>query len=167
MATMQKSFEIGLSKGAFGESIVRNILEEKGYCVYNPTTEGAHAFDILAIKDKKNCIAIDVKSKARRNYFPDTGIDTRHYETYNSFAKKHNMQFWLFFVDEMERKIYGNELRLLSEDHLEYGRVYPLIQNRIIYFPLSKMKTVSILTQKDCDYLKSLNQRSYEYSVDN
>ena len=80
-------FEKALVKGKIGEDIVRRYLEEKGYVVYKPVTEGAHAFDILAVKDKKTVIIADVKTKARRNYFPDTGINYKHYVEYKVILK--------------------------------------------------------------------------------
>ena len=54
------NFEVALKKGAVGETIVRRILEQKGWVVYQPMTDGAHCFDMLSIKDKKSAIAIDV-----------------------------------------------------------------------------------------------------------
>ena len=60
------SFLMSLSKGEFAEQIIKGKMEARGFVVYRPTTDRAHAFDILAIKDKEKCIAIDVKAKARR-----------------------------------------------------------------------------------------------------
>ena len=71
-------------------------MEEKGYVVYKPVTEGAHAFDILAVKDKKTVIIADVKTKARRNYFPDTGINYKHYVEYKAISEKHCLPVFLF-----------------------------------------------------------------------
>jgi hypothetical protein len=66
----RRNFDISLRKGALGESIIRSIMEDKGWVVYQPVTEGAHCFDIMAIRDKKTAIAVDVKAKARMNKFP-------------------------------------------------------------------------------------------------
>lgn len=164
-----KSFEVSLMKGRYGEEIVRRYLEAKGYVVYNPVTDGAHAFDILAIKDKSKCIAIDVKAKSRRTKYPDTGINQKHLECYELFSKTHNMQFWLFFVDEFLGTIYGNTLSELSEIRMENGIKYPLYWQShnggadIVYWPLSAMKTVHVLTDKEKRELADLSQRNYDY----
>ena len=73
---------IQVKKGNLGEEIVLKKLEEKGYIVYKSITEKDHAFDFLAVKDKKVFIIAEVKSKARFNKFEATGIDIKSFEEY-------------------------------------------------------------------------------------
>lgn len=164
------NFEISLQKGSIGEEIIQRYLEENGYVVYRPITQGAHAFDILAVKNKKKIIVADSKAKARRNYYPDTGIDYKHYKDYKRISVTHNLNVFLFFVDEMLKIIYGNWLHVLeSECKIKYkDKVidYPLLQKEIIYFSLSKMKKICDLKTEDAEALKSKSQRSYLYDVD-
>jgi len=156
METTPTNFNLALTKGEYAEGIVRLLFEDRGYVVYQPTTSGAHAFDMMAIKDKKRCLALDVKAKARRNAYPDTGINEQHYQTYINFSRNHNMDFWVVFVDEMDGHIYGNEINSLNYPT-------PRIENSIRYFPLSNMKTLAALSDGEKDKLKSLNQRRHNY----
>ena len=167
METTPTNFDLALTKGEYAEGIVRLIFERRGYIIYQPTTKGAHSFDMLAIKNKSKCIALDVKAKGRRNDYPDTGINVAHYQTYLSFAKKHNLEFWLVFVDEMQGVIYGNELDSLNYPTTEQGKWssidYPLIQNGIRYFPLSNMIQLSKINEEDRSKLMAYNQRNHKY----
>lgn len=169
---IHKSFSISLEKGSIGEEIIKTMLESKGWIVYQPSTEGAHAFDMLSIKDKKQCIAIDVKAKSRMNKYPATGINQKHFENYAYFSKNHNMPFWLFFVDEMQKEIYGNELQTLEEKRIADGIEYPKLLNtannqQIRLYPLDAMKHIADLSDADVQKLKHLSQRSYEYKPNN
>ena len=40
-------------KGMIGQEIVKSILQQKGYVVYETKTKAPHAFDFMAIKDKR------------------------------------------------------------------------------------------------------------------
>ena len=160
-------------KGNLGEQIVHTHLENKGYVVYNPNTEGPHAFDKLAIRNKQDIIIAECKTKARRNYYPDTGIDYRHFTEYKYIEERYNIPVYLFFVDEMLKKVYGNELSVLEEPRkvcfVRNGRQrvqqYPLTQNGIIYFPITVMEDIAPLTETDCSKLTTVSTRRYEYSV--
>jgi hypothetical protein len=162
----RKSFDGRLLKGEYGEAIVRGLLEAKGFVVYKPFTEGAHAFDVLAIKDKARCIALDVKAKARRNKYEDTGIPERHYRTYLNFSTTHNMPFWVVFVDEMLGAIYGNTISKLDAPVSAAGINYPHVyggDNGTRYWHLSSMVTLSKLSEVQIGELKGLSQRQHEY----
>lgn len=165
---IQTNFEKALVKGSFAEDIIKNLMESKGFVVYRPVTHGAHAFDMMAIKNKKKVVALDVKAKARRTYYQDTGINLKHFYEYLDFAKQHNVEFWLLFIDEYEMKIYGNNLQKLQEPKIINGKEYPLIQNtrngtQIIYWPLVNMITISVITDIQAQELKTMSQRNFEY----
>lgn len=160
-------------KGTIGEQIVHAHLEKNGYIVYSPSTEGAHAFDRLAVRNKKDIIIAECKTKARRNYFPDTGIDCRHYDEYKYIENLHNIPVYIFFVDEMVKKVYGNELSILEEPRkvkyvlngTQREKHYPLVQGGIIYFPIVAMEDIATLSASDCSKLISVSTRSYDYSL--
>jgi hypothetical protein len=166
---IRKNFDLALAKGEYGERIVRGILERKGFVVYKPNTEGAHAFDVLAIKDKKLCIALDVKAKSRRNKYADTGINRRHYETYRQFSQRHQMPFWVIFVDEMIGKIYGNTLEELMTpifaDGISYPLIYGDIQSGTIYWHITSMREIHVLSDDEKSELVSMSQRNHEYAL--
>ena len=172
LAMTKISFEETKKKGEYAEKIVKQMLEAKGYVVYMPLTKGAHAFDIMAIKNKKTCIALDIKAKARLNKYPATGVDIRHYETYKEFSKKHNIPFWIVFVDEMEKKIYGNSIDLLDAEYVDHEspkmEKYPfrLLTKKnedLILWHLNQMKEIAILPDNHANTLAGMNHRSYDY----
>lgn len=166
METKQTSFDDKQTtkKGKLGESVVRKYMEDRGWIIYTPETEKAHAFDKVAIKDKDKICLLEVKTKARRNFYNDTGIDIRHYLEYKNISEKYHLPIFLFFVDEMLGKVYGNKLSYLEEKvKTNDGLEYPLKQNGIIYFPLERMKPIAILDAKTVLEIKHLNTRNYEY----
>lgn len=172
LAMIRINFEERKKKGEYAEKIVKEMLEAKGYVVYMPLTKGAHAFDIMAIKNKKTCIALDIKAKARLNKYPATGVDIRHYETYKEFSKKHGMPFWIVFVDEMEKRIYGNSIDLLDVEYIDDvstpKKTYPVRrltrQNQeLILWHLNQMKHIANLPDNHAIALAEMNHRSYEY----
>lgn len=151
-------------KGEYGEKKVHEYLEAKGFIVYLPVTEAAHAFDRLAIKDKKQAIIVECKAKARRTKYADTGINITHYNDYSYISKKHNLPVFIFFIDEHLSEIYGNFLRELERPTEVSGKKYPSREGKIIYFPLANMRrNIAQLSKSDCDYLKQQSRRNYAY----
>jgi len=152
-----------------GERIVRAILEDAGWVVYQPITEGAHAFDMLSIKDKDRAIAIDVKAKARMNFFDATGVNLEHFEQYRAFSERHLMPFWIIFVDESLGLIYGNELTELEKEcAAKDGRIYPLTWatkhgKELRLWAMDRMRIIKRISEAESEYLKLVSQRSYEY----
>jgi len=154
-----------VKKGDFGEKIVRNYLEGKGFIIYEPLTDGAHSFDKLAIKNKRTIVIAEVKSKARMNFYNATGIDIKHFKEYKFIGEKYNLPVYLFFVDEMLGKIYGNKLSELLkpvEDDLKYPNTEKV--KNIILFSLNSMVDIHILTKIEIDYLREHSTRKYDYN---
>lgn len=106
-----------VKKGDFAEVIVHKYLENKGYVVYKPSTEGSHAFDRLAIKNKEKVIIAEIKAKAKLNKYDETGFELRHYNDYKKISERHNLPVFIFFVDEMLKEIYGNFLHVLVREY--------------------------------------------------
>lgn len=171
-----KSFDTALKKGDIGERVVIPILERKGFAVYRPFTEGAHCFDILAIQNKDKAIALDVKAKARLNSYEATGIDQRHFEEYKNFSEKHNMDFWVIFVDEMLGEIYGNKISELEKPRCRSGEItetnefYPMVKpwgyrgSKIRVWHLNSMiRNIGSLNDEAINDLKNYSQRAHEY----
>ena len=83
---------------------------------------------------------------------------------YKNISEKYHLPIFLFFVDEMLGKVYGNKLSYLEEKiKTSDGTQYPLEQKGIIYFPLERMKPIAILDIKSVMEIKQLNTRNYEY----
>jgi hypothetical protein len=158
-----------VDKGNIGEQIVDRFLVSQGYVPYKPDAEdGAHPFDrLVASKDKKTIFIAEVKTKPGRLYYPDTGIDVRHYEDYKGIRDKYSIDVFLFFVDEEKGCVYGGLLRAIEGETkiMHNGQVleYPLRHKGIIYFPIDGMKTLVELTDEEVGKLKGLSTRKEEY----
>lgn len=146
-------------------------LQSSGdFVPYAPICEGRHPFDrLVASRDKRKIFIADCKAKARRNWYPDTGIDRRHYQEYKEIAERYQMDVFLFFVDESEGRIYGNFLSELEKPAAITVRntihKYPKEEGRIIYFPLAHMKEIASITEEQAQELQRLSTRSYEYDL--
>jgi len=153
-----------VQKGNFAEDIVKEYLESRGFIVYKPVTPNAHAFDNLAIKDKRELTIIECKAKARRKYYPDTGINISNYNEYKYISEKHKLPVFIFFIDESLAEIYGNFLSELEKEiHVNY-KVYPLKEKGIIYFPIASMRrNIYKLTEDQIAFLKKKSNRNYDY----
>jgi hypothetical protein len=157
-----------VQKGDVGERIVDAFLINRGVVPYAPITPKAHPFDRLcAAEDKSSIFIAEVKTKAARKYYPDTGIDERHFMDYMGVFHRYGIDVWLFFVDENAASVYGNKLSTLKEpsDVAHNGMVirYPLREKGIIYFPLNKMRHVCRIDEAAASKLMALSERSYEY----
>lgn len=155
-----------VKKGNVGEKIVKDYLEGRGYVLYKPVTEKAHTFDYLATKNKTAIYVVEVKTKPRRKYYRDTGIDYRHFKTYKTVSEKYKMDVFLFFVDDIERTIYGNEINNLLLPYSEKGKQYPIYEEhtKIIYFPLKHMIKISDLTDEQIKNIRKFHSGKYDYN---
>jgi hypothetical protein len=163
MAQKQTNFKKATCKGDVGERIVIEFLEKNGYQIYKSIREDQpHSLDFLAIKNGK-ITALDVKTKARFNFAPETGIDVRHYRIYENISEKNKIPFAIFFVDECLGEVYGNFISKFKEFRIintKYGE-------KIVAWPLSSMEKVKKLTEEEIEEIKSFQQRNYEFETHN
>lgn len=156
-----------VQKGNIGERQVREYLESKGYVCYRAVTEAAHSFDFFAIKDKRDAMIAEVKTKAVMNRRPETGFNEKHLFEYKHISDKHNLNVFIFFVDENMGEIYGNWLSELEKRRECYGITYPYTENfggtRIRLYPIKAMRHISKLDIESAEILKKLSNRSYRY----
>jgi Holliday junction resolvase-like predicted endonuclease len=152
----QKSFEIALKKGAIGEKIIMQYLEERGWIVYAPFTKNkAHYFDILATKNKENVIAIDVKTKARLNKWAAQGIDIKHYNEYKKFMQMAKVPFYIIFIDDKIGDVHLADISKLGEGFNP--------NKKIIAWYLKDMKYMFRISSEMINKLSELDQRKYEF----
>ena len=153
---MSISFEIAKSKGEYGERIIQESLESRGWIVYCPFTKNkAHYFDQLATKNKEKVIALDVKTKARLNNWPAQGINIKHYKEYSRFVDKINIPFYLVFVDDKNGDVHTQELIKLKEPF------YP--NEYIIAWSLDQMIKMFNIGEAHIKELSKFDQRNYDY----
>jgi len=152
-----------VQKGDYGEGLVREYLESSGWIVYEPKTEGPHAFDKLCVKDKQTIVIAEVKTKARMNNWNATGFNIKSFNEYKYIVDKYGIDIFVFFVDEMLRKIYGNKLSTLEKHYIAKDGVFPMEKKNIILFSLESMKMIKDLDENDVKYLIEHSNRNYEY----
>lgn len=167
MASWESRIEV--QKGNRGERIVRDYLESKGWIVYEPKTQGAHAFDKLCVKDKKHMIIAEVKTKARMNKWNASGFNTSHYEEYLNIHNKYGIEIFIFFVDEKYKQIYGNKLSVLKQPYKASDGNYPMKVNTqygktVTIFSRDVMIDIATINDEDAQFLKEHSKRNYSYS---
>lgn len=157
-------------KGTAGEKLVKDILERKGYVVYEPTTKNKpHGYDMILYKDHKYQFAAEVKTKVSSADFDETGIEKYVFERYQKLCAECNLPLFLIFVDERLGKVYGNYFSELCKEiqikAKQYGkeiieRTYPKLIWRkggstpTYFFHLSQFETIEQLRPLEIDYLK-------------
>jgi hypothetical protein len=130
-------------KGAIAEQYVRDMLVGMGWHIYTYSADQSHPVDMLAITPDKQLVAVEVKCKCARVYYPDTGIDRNDYYAYHELQAQLNLPVLLLFVDNYYKQVYGNYLDTLSQPITivdnQRELVYPLFDERYVYFPLQSM----------------------------
>lgn len=150
--------KIEVKKGAIGETLVKEYLEKKGFILYKPVTDGSHKIDFFAHSGKeKKIICCEVKTKRRRAKYTDTGFDVRSYEQYMEIYYKHNIDTFVFFVDDFEECVYGQWLSLLGDGKIINGK------SNVIVWELSKMKRIKNLEKNVVLELKRYTKENYDY----
>lgn len=159
-----------LKKGTIGEMLCKKWLEEEhGFSVFTTDTKLPHDVDLIATKKGKEFFFCEVKTKCARQHFPDTGFDKSDYEHYRKIAKKHNVEIFLFFVDECGCTIYGQWLSELEKEYtVSYNHqsiLYPWFQTsswgEIVYFATDSMKTISEIEEDICFDIQQLTKSNY------
>lgn len=165
-----------VKKGEIGEKIIAKLLEEKGYIVYVPITEKAHAFDMLAVKNKKVFRIAEVKSYPRMLYYDATGINEKHYEEYLYIMKETGILVLIFFIDECDKCIYLANLDKLKEEKIIFDRLkkknikFPFLLNskngKKRLFHLSQLLKLKELNKEEIIELKKYTTRNEIYKYD-
>lgn len=154
---------INTQKGEIGQKLLEKYFPKvfpklKLYRCSNQN-KGSHQCDGL-IMDKDKIIAYyDVKTKPRRFKFEDTGIDYYAFQNYQKLAKNNQSFFYLFFVDQLTKQIYFNQLNVLKKN----SYIKKHYEDTIIYFLLKDMRVLTKLNQEDCCLLKQKTLMNYNY----
>lgn len=160
--------QITTKKGIVGERIANDFLIKQGWTLYS-AKEQRHQVDFIAMKKNKTCM-IEVKCKARRNKYPDTGFNYSQYVEYKNQIELTKLPLFVFFVDEQLKQIYYCNLTEESKPKERNGITYPLIYNsdtkgKIIFFYQPDMKVLCNLSERDVLEIKGLSSRNYDYSI--
>ena len=166
-------------KGDYAEELIEEFFIKNNYEVYSPSGKQAHLFDGIAIKKEFDgeykTIYFDVKSKAARNLYPDTGVDYKHYIHYQDISVKFNTTFLIIFVDEELGKIYFQNIKkYMMPGDQKANKVYydqeeiryPKFENnedkneKYIYFSLETMGLIKELSEEEINKLKAFSKNT-------
>lgn len=144
-----------VKKGDIGEELVKQYLETKKFILYKPISNGSHKIDYFCHSgNEKKVICAEVKTKRRMAMKPKTGFNLSSYNHYLDMKTKHNIDTFVFFVDDFEKKIYGQWLSKLTEFE---------IINDVIVFPLLQMKVIRDLKELEIQQISEYSTVNYSY----
>ena len=127
-------------KGSIAEQYVVDLLSTRGWHVYRYAQDTSHPIDLLAITERRELVAVEVKCKPARVYYPDTGMDYNDYLAYHKLSADLGIPVLVLFVDYESCRVMGNYLDKLSEPIVvvDNGRelVYPWVVDKYVYCPL-------------------------------
>jgi len=165
MVTKQTSFK----KGSIGQRCVEKMFAGDSV-FYWTDEETSHPFDGIALEwETYDIIAVEIKAKAARTWYPDTGFDVAQLERLRRAREKYSKDPLCIFVDEAIGKVYGNFLSILERSRVLKIRgveaEYPVVENGIVYFPLVAMRELGDILKDELTELRELSTRNtaYEY----
>jgi len=145
-----------VKKGTIAENFVQEKLQEAGWVVYRPTSR--HKVDFICEK-KNEFVAVDVKAKAQRMWYDDTGIDARDLEVYKQLP----LPVYLVFVDDITGTTYGESIAYLCIARRIGKYTYPMFSGHYVYFPLSAMKPLWKIPTEILQALRDVTERKKDY----
>ena len=130
-------------KGDLGEHIATRYLRQQGWIIYVNDVDAPHPIDLCGIIESQICL-FDIKTKARRRNYDDTGMDLSDWYHYHTLQQANpGVMVILIWVDEVTGTIYGRSLNTLSDpSHCH-------VDGDIIYFNLDQMATIATLTDEE------------------
>lgn len=161
-------------KGDIGERLVYNFLVGMGFIPYiipeEFNNDVRHVIDGMWWKFEKDSLGfgyyqlyfVEVKTKPRRIWHPDTGIDTRRLWDYNDLIERYpNIKVLIIFVDSTMKMAYGNYLtELMKMSHKENNGKYT-------YFNLKVMKKFFNISDEDCKQIVEYSTMNEKYKIMN
>lgn len=173
--------QTSFKKGSIGQKCVEKLFAGKRV-LYWTDENCSHPFDGMALNwEDYDIIAIEIKAKAARTHYKDTGYNLSQHDRLHKARDKFGKDPLIVFVDEGIGKIYGNYLSILERERIfeapvsvqeewivfypHYRERYPSIEGGIIYFPLLAMKYLGEIEEGDLIRLRELSCRNdnFEY----
>lgn len=157
-----------VKKGEYGELLIQELLEEKGYIVYRTTSNGSHGFDMTIYKNGRYVFAAEVKTKRMCFKYPETGFEEYLFQRYDRLSKELNLPVFIFFVDAGKKAIYGNWLTELNKPTHYKEWDYPKVvghkggEHQTRYFPECNMRHVRDLQADELKILDSFTKSKKE-----
>lgn len=162
-------------KGTYGENIIYPIIKAKGWGMFTPNENDniAHLVDGFIFKMNPNFEfkAIEIKTRPKMNYYDAQGLDNNKIEAYNYLFAR-GIEIVFFFLDENNGNILTSSYTKMKEEStsLENNKTitYPnaniLSKQKITLFSTRTMIRIGKLSIEQCNELKSLSNRSYNYT---
>ena len=179
----EKNQSLSFRKGGYGEAIIDSLIREwfphhHIAKVINDNT--AHLIDRLLVPKPETPyvkpIFLEVKTKARRTFYNDSGMDEHNYWRLITYQSNNEPKVFVAFVDEGSGCIYGNFLESLNEpcktvrygEEIEYPRTEMAKASNgklsITYFPMEKMSFRKKLPYEFIQRLRQMSERNYPYA---
>jgi hypothetical protein len=156
-------------KGTIAERYVRDVLVSMGWHIYAYAADQPHPVDMLAITPQNQLVAVEVKCKCARMYYPDTGIDRNDYYAYHDLQAQLNLPVLLLFVDNYSKTVYGNYLDNLSQPITivdnQRELLYPMIVDQYVYFALQLMEHYADIPPAIVAKLNSRTHSKYHHPL--
>lgn len=154
-----------VKKGDWGELQVELWLLENNYTIYTPKyCNNPHPFDRLVESPNGKLFIGEVKTKPHRKHYPDTGFNKKHLWSYFQIWYKYNLDVFIYFVDTLQKRCYGNWLQEITKPrNIEHnGKILEYIRyerdgrtgQSLVYFPLVAMEPIFDIPNHN---LKTLN----------
>jgi len=174
-----------VKKGNFGEELIIKMFEgsisypliDGDFEVYTHPNS-THLFDLYCIKKQGKIIEerVEVKTKPKRLYENDTGIDIKYSENFKDFLK-FNIDILIIFVDQDKKQIYGNYFSKLEKGYSELSDdpnyfkskfigIWPKEDGGIRYWNIAQMIFIRDLTEKEVEILKQYSTDNYHHEED-
>lgn len=161
--------------GWLGEQMVDVFLKQQGWVPYYPMKGVAHPFDrLLATPDKRRLCIVEIKTKFKREFYPDTGIERRHFNDYQAITMEYNIPLFLVFVDAKAGQVYGQwwaEL-LKTREPEQRSRLggcvsYPWFHGGQVYFQISIMKIFHVIPPEQCEEILKYRESNWQEHDEN
>lgn len=158
-------------KGDYGEHLVDIYLYNKGYQVFCPVLNKSHHVDRICLDSHGKVVCYtEIKTKSKRKYYQDTGMDLADHYHYLQIQRDTGIPIVIYFVDEENGIIRGNYFNKLIKPYKDDRNTYPFIDPShdgqkvdIIYYPLANMRVATGISDADCEILKKRTTKNKKY----
>jgi len=135
--------------GAVGERYISEFAASKSSNAYIPAVLQSNPVDSICVHNSGKLWALELKTKPRRLYHADSGMDLNDFNTYLNFQ----VPVYLLFCDHITKTMYGQWAKKL-EPHKK-------IEGKIVYFNLEYFDEYRKLKYDEVVELINLSTSNY------
>lgn len=135
--------------GSFGEKYITEFAISKNSKPYIPAFKASFPVDGICISQTGKPFAIELKTKPRRLYYSDSGMDAIDFNTYLNF----HIPVYVLFCDHITKSMYGQWAKKLEP--------YQKQEGKLVYFDLKHFDEYRKLKYDEVLELISLSTSNY------